>query len=140
MKNSIKDIVKTYHSIVLQGRDELFHSKSLASVFKIAIEVLNLCTHTHDVQYLKSNLKDGHSHEKLKDALKENLNDIEKEEFLSAGSPEILTRTPMHIINDVVESRIKFVRKPELFNLFAENIINIILPIYKYLNLKMDLF
>jgi len=127
------DIVNVYHAVLLQERNELFHSNALASIFKIAIATLEISEPKNDISYLKSNLIDGYAYESLADALKVNLEVIENDEFLSDGAPEMLTRTPMHIINDIIDERVKFIRRPELFDLFTKNLINIVLPVYKYL-------
>jgi len=127
----LTDIVSLFHYICLHEKTFSFNPQSIRTLFLITGEIIKIMIVDQNKEryYMSNMINDGANN--LSEAIMTSLNFLEKKEFLV--SPEMWLRTPLQIITEANSTHRPFMRNEVIKTIIAQNIMHLVLPIYKYL-------
>ena len=127
----LSDIVSLFHYICLHERNFSFNPQSIHTLFMITGEIVKTMTidQSKERYYMSNMINDGANN--LPEAIETSLNVLIKKEFLI--SPEMWLRTPLQIITEANSTHKLFMRNKAIKTIVEQNIMHLVLPIYKYL-------
>lgn len=127
----MRDIVSMFHYICLHKRGVSFKSQAIHVLFLITGEIIKSTKFDANLErYYMSNMINNNAKD-LTEAIAQSLKFLEEKENLI--SPEMWIRTPMQVIEGAYNAKHLFMHNPTIKRIIAENLINLVLPVYKYM-------